>query len=186
MKIARISCMVLGIAFLIFVIAPYASAQAITGEWFKGKASLKGYEISGTAIVGKAGGGTTIYVNIVGDNNTTDYTVTTCVQDRLDDTWQLGLPTVISGNVIYGDPNSGMVWDFNESGMLFAGPIVAYPMFFVKINGDLTKASFKSFACALYDDANAPNFQLGSCNISFKNIDAAKVPRGAAGCIITP
>ena len=186
MKIAKIGCMVLGVALLMFVIAPYASAQAVTGEWFKGKASLKGYEISGTgAIMGKAGGGTTIYVNIVED--TTAYTVTTCVQDRLDDTWQLGLPNPISKDYIYGDLDSGMVWDFfSKSVMQFSGPIYSYPMFFVKVNGSLTKASFKSFACMLQDETGAPNLQLGSCSISFKNIDAAKVPRGATGCIITP
>jgi hypothetical protein len=186
MKTARIGFMVLGIALLMFVIAPYASAQAVTGEWFKGKASLKGYEISSTgAILGKDGGGTTIYVNIVED--TTAYTVTTCVQDRLDDTWQLGQPNAISKEDIYGDLNSGMIWDFfNKSVMQFAGPVYSYPMFFVKVNGSLTKASFKSFACALHDDSVAPNFALGSCSISFKNLDAAKVPRGTAGCIITP
>ena len=45
MKAARIGCMVLGIALLMFVIAPVASAQAIAGLWYKGTASLKGYEI---------------------------------------------------------------------------------------------------------------------------------------------
>ena len=58
MKTARIGCMVLGIALLMFVIAPVASAQpAIAGLWYKGTASLKGYEIgSQTNIVGKDSG----------------------------------------------------------------------------------------------------------------------------------
>jgi hypothetical protein len=189
MKTARIGCMVLGIVLLMFVIANVASAQAITGEWFKGKASLKGYEINGTGgIVGKDSGGTTIYVNIVdGSFTATDvYTVTTCIQDRLDDTWQLGQANAISNGDIYGDLNSGMIWNFfSRSVVQFAGPVYSYPMFNVKVNGSLTKASFKSFVCTLQDDSIAPNFAIGSCSISFKNIDAAKVPRGATGCIIT-
>ena len=66
MKTARIGCMVLGIALLMFVIAPVASAQAIAGLWYKGTASLKGYEIvSPGSIVGKDSGKGSMYVNIV-------------------------------------------------------------------------------------------------------------------------
>jgi hypothetical protein len=187
MKTARIGFMVLGIAFLMFVIAPVASAQ-VTGEWFKGKASLKGYEISGTgAIVGKASGSATIYVNIVDSISTDSYTVTTCIPDReLKDVWLLGTPNTISKDDIYGDINTNMVWDFTKSVLQLPGPIYTTPMFYVKFNGSLTKANFKSFACELRDDSEPPSFQLGSCSISFKNLDAAKVPRGATGCIITP
>jgi hypothetical protein len=184
MKTARIGCMVLGIALLMFVIAPVASAQ-VTGEWFKGKASLKGYEISGTgAIVGKVSGGTTLYVNIV--EATDVFTVTTCIEDRdVNDVWRLGPPTEISKNNIYGDTNTNMIWDFaDDSVMEFYGNVFTYPMFYVKFNGSLTKANFKSFACELWDNSEPPNFQLGSCSISFKNLDSAKVPRGATGCII--
>jgi hypothetical protein len=184
MKVARIGFMIVGIALLMFMVAPYASAQ-VTGEWFQGKASLKGYEISaGGDIVGNAKGNTSIYVNIVED--TTAYTVTTCVEDRdIKDVWYLGEPNQISKDDVFGNPSSDMVWDFaNKSVMQFYGPVYTYPMFYVKLNGSLTKANFKSFACELWDDSLAPNFQLGSCNISFKNLDAAKVPRGATGCII--
>ena len=184
MKVARIGCIVLGIVFLMFVIVPYVSAQ-VTGEWFKGKASIKGYEISGTgAIMGKASGGTTLYVNIV--EGTDVYTMTACIEDRdVNDVWRLGEPTAIPKDQIYGDPNSNMVWDFaRPPGMQFYGPIQTYPMFYVKFNGSLTKANFKSFACELWDTSEPPNFQLGSCSISFKNLDSAKVPRGATGCII--
>jgi hypothetical protein len=189
MKTARIGFMVLGIALLMFVIVTYASAQAVTGEWFKGKVSIKGYEISGAgAIMGKAGGGATIYVNIVDSIATGSYTVTTCVPDRdAKDVWHLGTPTSISKeDSIYGDVNSNMVWDFTKSGMQFYGPAYTSPIFYVKFNGSLTKANFKTFACEFVDDTDLPSFQLGSCSISFKNLDSAKVPRGATGCIIIP
>ena len=49
MKTARIGCMVLGIALLMFVIAPVASAQAIAGSGTRERLSLKGYEIGSPA-----------------------------------------------------------------------------------------------------------------------------------------
>ena len=182
MKTARIGFMVLGVVFLMLVIAPYTSAQ-VTGEWFKGKLSAKGYEISGTgAIVGKTGGSWIIYVNIV--DSTDVYTVTTCVEYGEKGVWHLGEPAPISKDNIYGDPNSDMIWDFGEPpAMQFYGPVYMYPIFYVKFNGSLTKASFKSYACEFWDESFRPGFELGSCKISFKNLDSAKVPRGTNGCI---
>ncbi|MGZ6236938.1 MAG: hypothetical protein ACXWMJ_06420, partial [Syntrophales bacterium] len=51
MKNGRVVFTVFGIVVLMFVIAPYVSAQ---GVWFKGKGSLKGYEVNyqvGTDII---------------------------------------------------------------------------------------------------------------------------------------
>jgi hypothetical protein len=193
MKAARISFMALGVVFLMFVMAAYASAAAINGEWFKGKASLKGYEIDNVDsgnIVGKAGGSTTIYVNIQELVDT--YQVTTCIENfDVKGAWHLGEPTQISKEFIYGDPNTKMIWDFtaSDSEMYFYDNVHSFPMFYVKLNGsstkDATSANFTSFACILYDDSTPPGRQLGSCSITFKNIDAAKVPRGADGCIVT-
>jgi len=183
MKAARIGFVVVAVGLIMFVFAPYASSQ-VTGEWFKGKASIKGYEISGTgALLGKAGGSGTIYVNIV--ESTDAYTMTTCIEDvDAKDVWHLGEPTAIPKDQIYGDVNSNMVWDFAQPpAMHFYGPIYMYPMFYVKFNGSLTKANFKSFACQVWFNAEPPNFELGSCSITFKNLDAAKVPRGVTGCI---
>jgi hypothetical protein len=193
MKATRIGFMVLGIVVLMFVIAPYVSAAAISGQWFKGKASLKGYEIDNITsggIVGKAGGSTTIYVNIVEDGD--EYNVTTCIGDfDVAGVWNLGEQTSIPKNDIHGDSNTVMIWDFvNDSEMNFYENVHTRPMFYVKLNGSSTKlatsANFKSFACILYDDSEPPGRQLGSCSITFKNIDSAKVPRGTTGCIITP
>jgi hypothetical protein len=178
MKAARMSIMVLGFVFLVFVIAPNVSAQ---GHWFKGKVSIKGWEISGTGdIVGKAAGGATAYFNITDDPGNNQYLVTTCLEDfDVDGFWNVGVTTAISKNDIYGDPNVATVWDFtNDSEMNFPPDIYTYPMFYVKMSGSLAAASFKSFACIIKDDSDPPAFQLGSCAISFKNIDAAKVPDG--------
>ncbi len=189
MKTARIGCMVLGIALLMFVIANVASAQAVAGLWYKGTASLKGYEIgSQTNIVGKDNGKGSMYVNIVADTGA--YTVTTCLEDlNTDDVWHL-YSTVIDGEHVYGVMADGetMIWDFfgDNTPMVFDvggdGPYVLYPMFTVKIKS--SSVSFKSFACAGYKDSSGPfPFGLGACTVSFKSTDPLKVPTGPNGCI---
>ncbi len=182
MKNARVAFIVFGVVLLIFVLASYASAQ---GVWFKGKASLKGYEISypGGAIIGKAGGGVTFYVNIADDTLNSQYVVTTCIEDYdVKGLWHLGTTTGISKLNVFGDPNTAMIWDFaNDSVMIFYHNVYAYPMFYIKMNGSLASANFKSFSCELWDNSSPDSFQLGSCSISFKNTDPAKVP---AGCSI--
>ncbi len=178
MKNARVVFIVLGIVLLMFVVAPYAYAQ---GVWFKGKGSLKGYEISGMgAIDSKASGGPNIFVNIVDDALNNQYKVTTCSEDS-NGVWHLGVTTAISKLNTYGDPNSAMIWDFAaDSEMNFFSDIIAFPMFYVKMRGTLADANFKSFGCIIYNNSSLPNFQLGSCSISFKNVDVAKVPAGCA------
>lgn len=183
MKAARMSVMVLGVVFLMFVIAPYGvSAQ---GHWFNGKVSIKGWEVTGGGIVGKAGGGATAYFNILDDPTpgSNRYLLTTCLEDfDLDGVWHRGLTTAISKDDIYGDPAVAQVWDFtHESEMNFPPAIYAYPMLYVKIKGSLTAANFKSFACILRDESEG--LQLGSCSISFKNVVEGKVP---SGCITPP
>ena len=191
MKTARIGCMVLGIALLMFVIAPYASAQpAIAGVWYKGTVSLKGHEIgSQTNIEGKDSGKGKMYVNIL--RGVDEYTVTTCVEDtRIDDVWNR-TTTAIADDYVYGvmDEGETMIWDFfgDDVPMVFnydstSGPAVIYPMFTVKIKS--SSVSFKSFACAGYEYSTGPfPFSLGSCKVSFKSIDALKVPTGATRCI---
>ena len=193
MKAARIGFIVFGIVLLMFVIAPYVSAQAIEGEWFKGKASMKGYKISSDgALLGKVSGSKTIYVNIVDGDNleppvANQYLVTTCWEDPdVKGVWNLANQQAISKDNIYGDPNAAMIWDFaDDSLMEFYHDVLAFPMFYVKINGSLTKANFKSFSCQLWDYAEGPNVEIGSCSITFKNIDPLKVPRGTTGCIVT-
>jgi hypothetical protein len=181
MRNARAVFIVFGIVVLMFVIAPYASAQ---GVWFKGKASLKGYEVSGTnVIVGKVGGSSNIYVNIVDDTQNSQYVVTTCIEDRdVKRVWHLWGSTTLSKSSVYGDPNTVMIWDFPDSSELdFYRNIFTFPMFYVKVNGSLTNANFKSFSCIATDSLDFPPYvRLGSCSISFKSIDPAKVPASCA------
>lgn len=188
MKAAKIGFMVLGIVFIMFLIAPYASAQpAVAGLWYKGSASLKGYEIGGMDdILGKEGGKGGIYVNIVADTGA--YTVTTCMEDlETDNLWHLTSTSIPTGD-IFGVMAEGetMIWDFfNQSAMHFDvggdGLYILYPMFTVKIAK--SSVSFKSFACAGYNDTPTTGFGLGACTVSFKSIDPLKVPTGTNGCI---
>ncbi len=174
MKNARVVFIVFGIALLMLAVAPYVSAQGVTG-WFQGKSSMKGYEVSGTgAIVGKAGTSATIYVNIADDTLNNQYLVTTCIQDE--GVWHLGVSTTISKLFnIYGDPNTAMIWDFaDDSELNFYQNIYTYPMFYVKISK--SGANFKSFSCGGWDNSISPNFQLGPCSVTFKTVDPAKVP----------
>jgi len=203
MKATRIGVMVLGIVVLMFVITPYVSAQAIEGVWFKGKASLKGYEITNRVrgtIVEKTSGSGTIYVNIIDganlpepDTDANHYYVTTCIEDPdVDGVWHLGRQIEIFKGFIYSDPDNDRVsiWDFaadddTDMRFNFYTNIVTNSMFYVKVNGSGTKSNFSSFACMLYDDSEPPARQLGSCSISFATVDSLKVPRGATGCIVT-
>lgn len=182
MKNGRVVFIVLGIVFLMFVIVPYASAQ---GVWFKGKVSLKGYEMNHTGpIVGRVNESSNIYINIVDDIPNNQYVVTTCIEDRdVRGVWHLWVPTTLPKDEVYGDPNTATIWDFVDalSGMNFYQNIFTLPMFYVKVNGSLTNADFKSFACVAYDDSIfPPNWRNCSCTINFKSIDPAKVPAGCA------
>jgi hypothetical protein len=81
-----------------------------------------------------------------------------------------------------------MIWDFFYDSAIvldvgaIGGNYVLYPMFKVKIGR--SSVSFKSFACAGYDNTPTAGFGLGACTVSFKNIDALKVPTGTEKCII--
>ncbi len=144
---------------------------------------MKGYKVSNTgAIEGKASGGVTVYVNIVDDTLNSQYVVTTCIEDSdVKGVWHLGVSNPISKLTVYGDPNTAMIWDFaDDSVMNFYQNIFVYPMFYVKMNGSLASANFKSFSCETWDNSSSSHFKLGSCSISFKGIDPAKVPAGCA------
>jgi hypothetical protein len=189
MKTARIGFMVLAIALLMFMAAPYASAQAIEGVWFKGSVSMKGYEMADldNTILGKNNGKGTLYVNIV--HGTDVFTVTTCTEDRVaDNVWHVTEPTTVDVEYIYPGEKNMQVWDLSfPNGMSFYPDAFAQVLFTAQMNDPFdtaTKISFKSFACIGYDNSSSDSFALGSCSISFKNIDPLKVPRGATGCII--
>ena len=154
----------------------------------QGIASLKGYEVNDDTgvILGKDSGKGTIYVNIV--HGTDVFTVTSCVEDRVtDNVWRLGAPSIVDIDQIYVGANNEQIWDmsFFMLGMVFYPNVYTLPIFKVKLNDPFdtaTKISFTSFACIAYDDTSPPNRSLGSCSISFKNIDPLKVPHGTNGC----
>jgi len=180
MKSVKIGIIVLGIALFVFMVAPIASAQtAITDQWFKGKATIKGFDISGENIVGKAKGGGTVYAHIVAGVD--EYTVTTCVEDfNVDDTWYTIDNTILASN-IYGTIDDGEIWDFfaSSDGLQAnvggADNFYFYPMFQVKYSKKAV--SFKSFACGFYNNSEIP-WQLGSCTMSLKSVDIENVPTG--------
>ena len=190
MKIVRIGCMVLATALLIFAIAPYASAQpAISGLWYKGSVSAKGYDYSQGGSVSSSSGKGTMYVNIV--TAIGGYDVITCIEDMVTDDVYHRSTSFIPEDDIRGviADGSTMIWDFNNSSaMVFdvgaaGGNYVTYPIFTVKIKG--SSVSFKSFACLSYDRTSIPDeIGFGSCKVSFKSIDPLKVPTGPNRCII--
>lgn len=181
MKVARIGFMALGIALFMFVVVPVVSAQPyFVGEWFKGKVSFKGYDI--TNDLTKDSGSSPIYVNFV--QGTDVITVTTCIQDRDDkNVYHTASPTTIPTSLIYSNSSGNLlIWDFGEYNMEFYGPASVYPTFTAKFNGNKTTLNFSTFACTAYDETGG-GYAVGSCSMSFKNLDSAKVPRGVNGCI---
>ena len=174
MKATKISMMVLGVVFLMFVIIPNVSAQ----DFFKGKVSLKGYEIEngGATLLDKVSGAATAYFKI--EAGAGQYTVTTCLED-FDNPgqWTSGTPSIISASNIYSGTDVA-IWDFasTESGLNFPPDIDTFPMFYVKTKGTLATANFKSFACLLWEIFGVGNLELGSCSITFKYVDRANVP----------
>jgi hypothetical protein len=179
MKALRISTIILGLAIIVFMIAPIASAQTpITDEWFKGRVTIKGFEIDdGGNIVGRASGGGTVYAHIAADVE--GYTVTTCAEDfDADDTWHT-VSNTISTAQIYGSLASGEIWDFfyGANGLQFdvggIDNIYLWPMFQVKYTPK--SVSFKSFTCGFYNEQDIP-WQLGACTMSLKSVAIEKVP----------
>jgi hypothetical protein len=179
MKTARIGFMALGIVLLMFVVVPLASAQPyFVGEWFKGKVSFKGYDI--TDDLTKDSGSSPIYVNFV--QGTEVITVTTCTQDRSDkNVYHPTTPTTIPLTQIYTNSKGNfMIWDFGPNYMEFYGPAYAYPTFTAKFNGNKTKLNFSSIACTAYDETGT-TYAIGSCSMTFQNLDSARVP---TACIV--
>jgi hypothetical protein len=182
MKIARIGCMVLGIALLMFVIANVASAQE---GWYQGKVSVKGNEIL-TSGFDKVSGNGKIFVRILVDDVNTEYDVYTCTQGEQDTDW-FGVWNYLPYANVYTDQGSE-IWDFSVVNLNFnrgGGPlIVSKPMFQAKYSGT-DKVDFKSFGCIFKDTTE--DLSLGSCTISFKRIATDKVAdKVSADCLLVP
>ena len=172
MKTARIGCMVLGIALLMFVIAPVASAQV---GWYQGKVSVKGQELSALGF-DKVRGGGKIFVRINEDDVDEEYEVWACLQDEDGTGWNGAWSYISYANVALDDGCE--IWDFSVDNLFIDrgnGPLlISKPMFNVKYSGT-DKVSFKSFGCIFKDTTEAPSLNLGSCTVNFKSIPLDKV-----------
>jgi len=196
MKGIKILGTVLVIGLMVFAIAPFASAQTnadiLNGQWFKVKASFKGYSISanGETVLGKNSGTTTVYL-LFGYNVNSTYTITTCTQDRhVSSTWHKYTNTPISIDDIYGDTYP-QVWDFQSNYLRFydgESNYDAYLTFYTKITADgsnLKNANIINVACALYADLASGEYRLGSCSFSGPLVKLSQVAtRVPADCLV--
>jgi hypothetical protein len=177
MKGIKILGMVLAVGLMVFMIAPIASAQTnadiLDGQWFKVKASFKGYSIADDeeTVLGKGSGTTTTYLLFNYDVNS-GYTITTCMQDTFFDTlWHKTVNTPISTDYIYG-ATYPQVWDFQGNYLRFydgENTYDIYPTFYTKITADgttLKNANIVNVACAIYADLVNDEYGLGSCSLS--------------------
>ena len=120
----KIFGMVLAVALMVFLIAPIASAQQfagiLDGQWFKIKASMKGYEIDNNheTVTGKGSGNGTVYLKMT--YVAPKYSITTCMQDDENDSkwWKIPDQEIISTDNIYGAIYP-QVWDFDGNPILF-------------------------------------------------------------------
>jgi hypothetical protein len=187
MKSVKIFGIMLGVAVMVFVIAPVASAQTIPGilhdTWFKLNVNMKGYSLAGDTVEGKGGGSTKAYLHMAFDSINNVYTIQTCTEpDMMPNPWVLGPPAIISTDNIYGAIYPE-IWDVAPTPIVFDnGPSTfdAYATLFTKITANgatLNKASISTISCALYAFENpSPTITgIGSCKITGSNIKPDKV-----------
>jgi len=195
----KIFGMVLAVALMVFMIAPIASAQVnagiLNGQWFKIKASMKGYEIDNNheTVTGKGSGNGTVYLKMTYNDPT--YTVTTCMQDdEMDSTWhKINNTNIISKNNIYGDIYP-QVWDFGGNPISFTDGYThfdVYLLLYTKISvdkaGSLTTATISTISGSVWAEYDGDDFALGSCTLSGSTIPATQVPKKVpAGCLSSP
>jgi hypothetical protein len=194
MKGIKIFGMVLAVGLMLFMIAPIASAQTyadiLDGQWFKVKASFKGYSIAddGETVLGKGSGTTTVYLYM--DYDAGEYTITTCMEDTfIDNLWHKTVNTPISTNYIYG-ATYPQVWDFQSNYLQFydgEANFYTYLTFYTKITADgstLKNANIINVACAIYADIATGEYGLGSCSLSGPLVKPSQVAtRVPAACL---
>lgn len=198
MNKAKISIMVLGVALVMFMIAPAASAQytpdMLGGKWFKVKASWKGYnDYNADEITGASSGATgNIYIYTSYDSSVPGseyYTLRACSPDKNGKYWPY-TTDLIYREYIYGDSYQKQVWDFyyysrmrGQYLTLYGGSDYEYytvPVLVMDIkldgNGAFNGAKLKSTAC-LGDFYVGGIYNVGSCSLSGKIVDETKVPQ---------
>jgi hypothetical protein len=205
MKGTKILVPVLAVALMVFMIAPIASAQQfadiLNGQWFKIKASMKGYEIDNDneTVTGKGSGNGTVYLKMTFNNKTDPspdtYTITTCMQDdENDSTWhKITNIDIISKENIYGAIYP-QVWDFGGNPISFTDGYTdfdVYLLLYTKISvdkaGSLKTATISTISGSIWAEFDGGDFALGSCTLSGSLISATQVTKKVpAACLSLP
>jgi hypothetical protein len=182
MKGTKIVGMVLAVAVMIFMIAPFASAQTnaniLNDKWFKVKLGLKGYvlDTDEETVLSKGSGSDTTYLHL--SYAAPNFTVTTCMQDDLNGTlWHKNSATISTGD-IYG-ATYPQIWDFDGTPVRFSngdgiGPTSVfdtYPTLYMKISvelasGNLKNATISTLSCGLWAELDDGTYAIGSCTFS--------------------
>jgi len=188
MKGMKIFGIMLGVAVMVFLIAPVASAQTswdiLDDQWFTVKLSLKGYQVDSDneTVLGKGGGSGTAYLQMI--SQTDDYSITTCTEDERNlGSWiKRGIQDPISIANIYGATYPEL-WDFGGNPIVFYNGITdiyLYPTLYIKVTTDgatLKKAKISTVSCGLYvSEASTGETGFGSCKLSGSTVPLEKVP----------
>jgi len=181
---------VLAVALMVFMITPITSAQTSAGilhdQWFSVNLNLKGYTIADDdeTVLGKGAGSEKAYLHFAYTDNGIDtptYTITTCMQDDLNDTiWYRNTSEPISIASIYG-ATYPQVWDLGGISLHFDNGVngyTLYPTFYTKIKtaGDTLKsASISNVVCTLNAKLEGGEYATGSCILNGPLVPTAKV-----------
>lgn len=173
MKVAKIGCMVLGIALMIFIVASVATAQE---GWYEGKISVKGNELNNPSFSNVSGSGKA-FAFIYEDDIDDEYEICTCIQGMDDDTWR-GYWSYLPYSQSWVWPGERVVLDFTDNALSFdlggLGNAVTKPIIIIKVSGE--KFSGKTSGCIFRNFSESlTNPDLGSCKITFKNVPDVKV-----------
>lgn len=185
---------VLAVLFIVFVIAPHVSAQQyaniLDGQWFKVKASMKGYAIASDleTVLGKTAGSAPSYMKFTYDNGVGEYTLMTCAQDDYNpNLWHKSFCGPISTDEIYGAIYP-QIWDFGGTPIDFYDGYSTYSLYtvlYTKITADgptLKQATISTVSCGIWAEFDSGQYGIGSCTITGSLIPstqvATKVPPG--------
>jgi hypothetical protein len=192
MKVSRIAIPFLGIALLILMVAPLASAQIpYDGQWWKGELSFKGKRVAtdqGNKLGNKGGDSIKVWIYTRYSTDPQGYEIFTCGRSPLDQNdYGVGGGTINFTDTYASEQlsqlwnvDNGAGWDETTLGLsVYAIPyqINTFPVLLVK-RTSLTQASISTLACTAYvvDAANESYpWILGRCELSATTINSSKV-----------
>ena len=190
---------VLTVLVMIFMFSPITSAQQyaeiLHDQWFKAKVGMKVYKIDfdHETVLGKGAGAISAYLHFVYSGLDSSYTITTCMQDDLDDNiWHKDTSDPIRKSRIYG-ATYPEVWVLpTEIFLSFQDGISEYailPIFYTKITADgstLKNATISNVGCMFEADIGDVEYFLGSCSLSGSLIPTAKVATKISSACLDP